>query len=271
VCGIVRPTAGQASVLGHDVVRDAVAARKLIGLVPQEINFDPFFSPREVLRFQMGYYGVARDDARIDEVLGALGLADKADTNARALSGGMRRRLLIAKALVHRPRVVFLDEPTAGVDVALRRELWQYVRQLRAQGSTIVLTTHYLEEAEALADRVAVIDRGTLITLDTPAQLLRQHGRRRLRVTLAAPLPEGGVLPEALLRAGATIDEGRHALTCSLEGGDVASLLGALAALGHPVADVETEHPSLEQVFIQLTARPPAAAPAGRPGPGARR
>jgi ABC-2 type transport system ATP-binding protein len=221
--------------------------------VPQEINFDPFFSPREALRFQMGYYGVRPDDARIDEVLAALGLSDKADTNARALSGGMKRRLLIAKALVHRPRVVFLDEPTAGVDVALRRELWQYVRRLRAEGTTIVLTTHYLEEAEALADRVAVIDHGRLITLDTPVELLRRHGRRRLRVTLAAPLAVGGELPEVLQRAGAAIDASRTSLTCSLEGGDVAALLAALAALGHPVADVETEHPSLEQVFLELT------------------
>src|SRR3954471_4265634 len=156
VCGLVRATAGHARVLGHDVVRDSIAARKLVGLVPQEINFDPFFTPREVLSFQMGYYGQRPDPARIDEVLRALDLSAKADTNTRALSGGMKRRLLIGKALVHRPPVVFLDEPTAGVDVALRRDLWGYVRQLRQGGTTIVLTTHYLEEAEELADRVAV-------------------------------------------------------------------------------------------------------------------
>ena len=134
VCGLVRPTGGTARILGHDVVRDALAARRLVGLVPQEVNFDPFFTPREVLRFQMGYYGVPPDNARIDEVLAALDLTAKADTNTRALSGGMKRRLLIAKALVPRPRVAFLDEPTAGVDVALRHDLWSYVRTLRAQG-----------------------------------------------------------------------------------------------------------------------------------------
>ena len=188
--------------LGHDVVRDAVAARRLVGLVPQEINFDPFFSPREVLRFQMGYYGVPPDAERIDEVLAALGLTAKADANTRSLSGGMKRRLLIGKALVHRPRVIFLDEPTAGVDVALRRELWQYVRQLRERGTTIVLTTHYLEEAEALADRVAVIDQGRLITVDTPRGLLRRHGKRRLRVTFTPAAARRGLnLPEALVRA----------------------------------------------------------------------
>ena len=142
VCGLVRPSGGTARVLGHDVVRDSLAARRQVGLVPQEVNFDPFFTPREVLRFQMGYFGVPPDDARIDEVLAALDLSAKADTNTRALSGGMKRRLLIAKALVPRPRVVFLDEPTAGVDVALRHDLWSYVRTLRAAGTTIVLTTH---------------------------------------------------------------------------------------------------------------------------------
>ena len=145
VCGLVRASGGRAAVFGHDVRRDAMTARRLVGLVPQEINFDPFFTPREALRFQMGYFGVRPDDARIEELLSALGLADKIDTNARELSGGMKRRLLIAKALSHAPRVVFLDEPTAGVDVALRRDLWAYVRKLRAAGTTIVLTAHYLE------------------------------------------------------------------------------------------------------------------------------
>src|SRR5262249_5847732 len=152
--------------------------RRAVGLVPQELNFDPFFTSREVLRFQMGYYGVPANERRIDELLEAVDLTEKADTNTRELSGGMKRRLLIAKALVHQPPVVLLDQPTAGVDIALRRDLWAYVRKLRERGTTIVLTTHYLEEAQSLADRVAVIDHGELVSLDTPAALLDQHGRK---------------------------------------------------------------------------------------------
>jgi ABC-2 type transport system ATP-binding protein len=253
VCGLVRATSGAARVFGHDVVRDAIAARKQVGLVPQEVSFDPFFSPREALRFQMGYYGLRPDPARIDEVLAAMDLSAKADTNTRALSGGMKRRLLIAKALVHRPRVLFLDEPTAGVDVALRQDLWAYVRKLRSEGTTIVLTTHYLEEAEALADRVGVIDKGTLVCLDTPAGLLRKHGRRRLRVTLARALGAGQAeLPAALRDGGATVDAEGRVVTCPIDHQDLSPLLAAFAALPIPIADFTTEEPSLEQVFLQL-------------------
>jgi ABC-2 type transport system ATP-binding protein len=252
VCGLVRATAGSARVMGHDVVADAMAARRIVGLVPQEINFDPFFKVHEVLRFQMGYYGVAPDRKRIDELLAALGLADKADANTRELSGGMKRRLLIAKALVHRPRVAFLDEPTAGVDVALRRDLWNYVRRLRAEGTTIVLTTHYLEEAEALADRVAVIDHGELITLETPQVLLARYGKKRARFTLSAPLPNG--LPERLKAAGATLDPSGLIVECPLADAGLADLLATVAALpGTSVVDIRTEQPSLEQVFLELT------------------
>jgi len=260
VCGLVRASAGRARVLGHDVVADAIAARRLVGLVPQEINFDPFFTPREVLAFQMGYYGQRPDRQRVDEVLRALDLSGKADTNTRALSGGMKRRLLIGKALVHRPRVVFLDEPTAGVDVALRRDLWSYVRQLREEGTTIVLTTHYLEEAEALADRVAVIDRGQLVGLDTTASLLARFGRKQLRVRLTAPVgPVPGAvapaLPAWLLDLGATLDASGRIVTCPLGAGSPAALLARLATLDPPVADIDTEQPSLEQVFLTLTSR----------------
>jgi ABC-2 type transport system ATP-binding protein len=250
VCGLVRPTGGRCSVLGHDVQRDALAARKLIGLVPQELNFDPFFSAREVLRFQMGYYGVEPNDARILEVLTALELRDKADTNTRELSGGMKRRLLIAKALVHRPKVAFLDEPTAGVDVALRRDLWAYVRKLRDEGTTIVLTTHYLEEAEQLADRIAVIDRGELITLDTPSALMAKHGHKQVRFTVAAPITEAQ-LPARLRELGATVDETRRVVTCAPAHEDYGALLSAAAPLG--ITDVQTVQPSLEQVFLALT------------------
>jgi ABC-2 type transport system ATP-binding protein len=264
VCGLTRPSDGRARVHGHDVITDALAARRLVGLVPQEINFDPFFTPREVLGYQLGYYGVAPDRARIDEVLAAMGLTAKADTNARALSGGMKRRLLIGKALVHRPRVIFLDEPTAGVDVALRRELWQYVRLLRERGTTIVLTTHYLEEAEALADRVAVIDKGRLITVDTPRGLLRQHGKRRLRVTFSQPLSAGLQLPPALAQAGAEVDQGRTILTCPLDAAALGPLLAAVSTVSTDVLDIETEQASLVQVFVELTANAHSAA--GTPG-----
>jgi ABC-2 type transport system ATP-binding protein len=260
VCGLVRPSAGTARVLGHDVVRDSLAARRCVGLVPQEVNFDPFFTPREVLRFQMGYYGVPPDDTRIDEVLAALDLSSKADTNTRALSGGMKRRLLIAKALVPSPRVVFLDEPTAGVDVALRHDLWSYVRTLRAGGTTIVLTTHYLEEAEALADRVAVIDKGTLVGMDTPAALLRRFGRKQVRFTLSAPWAGGGAetLPAPLRLLGATLDTTGHVVICPVAGTPatpIADLLALAATLSPAVIDVAIVQPTLEDVFLQLTGR----------------
>jgi ABC-2 type transport system ATP-binding protein len=260
VCGLVRATAGRARVMGHDVARDPIAARKLVGLVPQEVNFDPFFTPREVLSFQMGYYGQRPDRARVDEVLRALDLHAKADTNTRALSGGMKRRLLIGKALVHRPRVVFLDEPTAGVDVALRRDLWSYVRRLRQEGTTIVLTTHYLEEAEALADRVAVIDHGQLVGLDTTRALLARFGNKQIRVRLTAPVAGAAAtasslpsLPAWLQEMGATVDATGCIVTCPLGGMAPAALLARLGALQPAVADIDTEQPSLEQVFLALT------------------
>jgi ABC-2 type transport system ATP-binding protein len=252
VCGLTRATSGHARVLGHDVVDDAMAARRVVGLVPQEINFDPFFTPREVLRFQMGYFGVPPSDARVDEILAALSLSDKADVTSRELSGGMRRRLLIAKALVHRPRVAFLDEPTAGVDIALRKDLWSYVRKLRAEGTTIVLTTHYLEEAEELADRVAVIDRGRLIAVDKPDVLLKQHGKKQAFFRLAEPLAVP--LTDKLRALGATLDDSRTTVSCPVEG-DASDVLAAVAALPDRVLDMRTEQPSLEQVFLALTSR----------------
>ena len=242
-----------------------MAARRIVGLVPQEVNFDPFFSSREVLRFQMGYFGVPPSEARIDELLAAMALTEKADVTSRELSGGMRRRLLIAKALVHRPRVAFLDEPTAGVDVALRKDLWSYVRKLRNEGTTIVLTTHYLEEAEELADRVAVIDRGKLIAVDKPDVLRAQHGKKQAFFRLAEPLT---VPLTDTLRA-----HGRHARRGAHHGqlphlSDRAAtprdVLAAVAALPGRVLDMRTEQPSLEQVFLALTAarrrhEPPSA------------
>jgi ABC-2 type transport system ATP-binding protein len=180
VAGLTRASAGTATVMGRDVVRDYRFTRGVVGLVPQEINFDPFFTVEEALHFQAGYFGLRLPEARVVELLSALDLLQKRHVNARALSGGMKRRLLIAKALVHQPRVLFLDEPTAGVDVELRRALWAYVRVLRARGTTVVLTTHYLEEAEALADRIGVIDRGRLLLVEEKAALLERHGGRSL-------------------------------------------------------------------------------------------
>jgi ABC-2 type transport system ATP-binding protein len=180
VAGLVRATSGAAMVLGRDVVKDYRFTRRAIGLVPQEINFDPFFTVEESLRIQAGYFDVRLAGSRLEEILGALDLLGKRAVSCRHLSGGMKRRLLIAKALVHEPRVLFLDEPTAGVDVELRRSLWAYVRTLRERGTTVVLTTHYLEEAEALADRIGIIDHGRLLLVEEKGSLLRRHGGRSL-------------------------------------------------------------------------------------------
>jgi len=190
VAGLARATEGTVRVLGHDVVRDYRFTRRVLGLVPQEINFDPFFDVEEALRFQAGYFGVRLTESRIVELLEALDLTAKRHTNARALSGGMKRRLLIGKALVHEPKVLFLDEPTAGVDVELRQQLWRYVRRLRERGTTVVLTTHYLEEAEELADRVAVIDRGRLVLLEDKATLMARNQGQRLEDIYVALLQQ---------------------------------------------------------------------------------
>jgi ABC-2 type transport system ATP-binding protein len=180
VSGLVRASAGTVTVLGNDVVADYRETRRAIGLVPQEVNFDPFFTVEEALRIQAGYHGVRLSEARLVEILEALDLTSKRKAMSRSLSGGMKRRLLIGKALVHDPRVLFLDEPTAGVDVELRQQLWRYVRTLRERGTTIVLTTHYLEEAEALADRIGVIDRGRLLLVEEKAALVARHPGKRL-------------------------------------------------------------------------------------------
>jgi ABC-2 type transport system ATP-binding protein len=181
VAGTVRATSGTVTVLGKDVVSSYRETRRAVGLVPQEINFDPFFTVEEALRIQAGYFGVRLAEERLTEILDALDLAAKRKAMSRALSGGMKRRLLIGKALVHDPRVLFLDEPTAGVDVELREQLWNYVRRLRARGTTIVLTTHYLEEAEELADRVGLIDRGRLLLVEEKAALVARHAGKRLQ------------------------------------------------------------------------------------------
>jgi ABC-2 type transport system ATP-binding protein len=255
IAGLTRLTRGRVTVLGRDVVRDYRDTRRAVGVVPQELVFDPFFTVREVLRIQAGYFGFGRDHwPWIEELMAALALADKAQSNLRALSGGMKRRVLIAQALVHKPPVVILDEPTAGVDVELRQSLWDFVRRLHREGRTIVLTTHYLEEAEALCGRIAILNRGALVALDSKEALLRRGIGNRLcvRVRLRAPL----ALPPALAA------KLRHAEGESLEfeldreRETIVALLDELRARGAEVLDLETRAADLEDVFVELTRQP---------------
>lgn len=242
--GLVRPSAGRASVMGHDVVNDYRAARRQIGIVPQELVFDPFFNVRETLRFQSGYFGLRRNDDWIDEILANLGLADKADANMRTLSGGMKRRVMVAQALVHKPPVIVLDEPTAGVDVELRQTLWQFIQRLNRQGHTIVLTTHYLEEAEALCNRIAMMKNGRVIALDDKASLLARHAGRSVAMRLSAALP-------AELHSLRLTDSADGRVQLSLD--DVASLEHILAVLRQQqieVLDLEVCRPDLESIFV---------------------
>jgi ABC-2 type transport system ATP-binding protein len=254
LAGLSHLDAGHVSVLGHDVVADYRAARRALGVVPQELVFDPFFTVREVLRLQAGYFGLGRaSHAWIDELLGALGLADKADANMRGLSGGMKRRVLIAQALVHKPPVVVLDEPTAGVDVELRRQLWQFIRRLHGEGHTIVLTTHYLEEAEALCERIAILDRGAVIALDTKEGLLNRGMDRQSLTVSCAPPP--AVLPpavEALLRRRAG---GELVFQLRRQSDSIGAVLDALRAAGARITGLHTDQPDLEEVFLELTRR----------------
>jgi ABC-2 type transport system ATP-binding protein len=252
VAGLLRATSGTVSVTGYDVVRDYRAARRAVGLVPQEVNFDPFFTVEESLRLQAGYFGVRLSEERLDEILVALDLAHKRRAMARTLSGGMRRRLLIGKALVHDPAVLFLDEPTAGVDVELRHALWRYVRTLRARGTTIVLTTHYLDEAEELADRVAVIDQGRLVAVDETRRLVATHGHKRVRLALPRVLVE---LPPELAALGATLADDGRAVELTGPDGSLPPLLGALCERGLTPVDVDTRAPRLEDVFVRLVHR----------------
>jgi ABC-2 type transport system ATP-binding protein len=250
VAGLVRASEGEVSVLGRDVVRDYRFTRRAVGLVPQEINFDPFFTVEETLRFQAGYFGVRLSPGRLEEILEALDLAGKRHANTRSLSGGMKRRLLIGKALVHEPRVLFLDEPTAGVDVRLRQQLWSYVRLLRSRGTTIVLTTHYLEEAEELAERVAVIDRGRILLVEGKERLLERQGGKTVRISLTAPV---AALPATLAALGARLlEEGRALEVDAPAGGSFGPVLAAVAAAGLPAGDVETRRARLEDVFVSL-------------------
>lgn len=247
LAGLARPSAGSIRVLGHEVQGDYREARRRLGVVPQELVFDPFFTVRETLRIQSGYFGIRRNDDWIDEILANLDLADKADTNMRRLSGGMKRRVLVAQALVHRPPVIVLDEPTAGVDVELRQGLWRFIRRLNQDGHTIILTTHYLEEAEALCGRIALMKQGRILALDSTANLLARFTGH----TLVLRLAEGQVLPQDLLPLSRAAREGE--LQLHLE--QLQQLEGILAALrlaGVQIEDLQLQSPDLEDVFMSI-------------------
>lgn len=253
LAGLTRPTSGTAAVLGHDVIHDYQQARRSLGVVPQEVVFDPFFTVREVLRIQAGYYGLGRAHYEwIEQVMSALMLLDKADSNMRTLSGGMKRRVLVAQALVHKPPVVVLDEPTAGVDVELRKSLWKLLGELHREGRTIVLTTHYLEEAQSLCNRIAILNRGDLVALDTTQALLNRYGNRakELHVTLSQPVPSLPTPLQELIRQ----QDGTQ-LVFGLQNAHLsaADILGELKNCGAPVADFHTAHANLEDIFVSLT------------------
>jgi ABC-2 type transport system ATP-binding protein len=244
--GLVRPDAGRLSIMGHDVERDFRAARRAVGIVPQEIVFDPFFTVRETLEIQAGYFGLRRNGAWIDELLERLGLASKARANMRSLSGGMKRRVMVAQALVHRPPVIVLDEPTAGVDVELRQALWAFVRSLNAAGHTIVLTTHYLEEAEQLCSRIAMMKEGRIVALDTTARLLASFSERVMRVKL-----EAGTLPPALAMRATAEPSGAWRIAID-DMAHVERVLLQLREAGCAVASLEVGEPELEEVFVKV-------------------
>jgi len=267
LAGLVTKTAGEARVWGYDIERDMRAARRAIGVVPQELNFDPFFTPAEMLDVQAGLYGVPRAERRTDEILEAVGLSDKRDAYTRSLSGGMKRRLLVAKAMVHSPKVLVLDEPTAGVDVELRRSLWRQVRKLNESGVTILLTTHYLEEAEELCDRVAIINHGRVIACEPTEQLMARMDSKQLRVTLEREID--GVPPGL---GGYSVEQrGPRGLLFSYAPSQTGAgeILQAVARAGLAVADVSTREAELEDVFLSLTSAPDVADDVARPGSAA--
>ncbi|QAU36172.1 ABC transporter ATP-binding protein [Janthinobacterium sp. 17J80-10] len=250
IAGLSRADAGHVAIHGHDVVADYRQARRMLGVVPQELVFDPFFTVRETLRMQSGYFGLKNNDAWIDEVMHNLDLTDKADANMRALSGGMKRRVLVAQALVHKPPVIVLDEPTAGVDVELRQTLWQFIGRLNREGHTVVLTTHYLEEAQALCNRIAMLKAGKVVALDTTAALIKRISGSQLAVTLSQ-----GQLPESLQPLLTHPAEGAANRQYTLrvnDYADVEPILARLREAGARIEDMQLHQADLEDVFIQI-------------------
>ena len=264
--GLVTLERGTVRVLGRDVVSEYRATRRAIGLAPQEFNFDRFFPIREILVLQAGYYGIPRAQAtrRADEMLERFGIADKADQKIMKLSGGMKRRLLIAKSMMHDPEILILDEPTAGVDVELRRALWSYLRELNARGTTVLLTTHYIEEAEALCEEVAIIDHGRIVARGSPEHLVATGGDRHLEIELTEPPADG--LPPAVTSRPHAIDGRRLVITAPHPRQIVAEVLNGLYAAGLKITEVRIAESSLEEVFIRLTGRSIAEAPDGAQG-----
>ncbi|WP_173931295.1 ABC transporter ATP-binding protein [Chelativorans sp. Marseille-P2723] len=253
ICGLVTPTTGSVTVRGNDIIRDYRAARQLIGLVPQELYVETFETVWATVNYSRGLFGKKPDPALCEKILRDLSLWDKKDSRILTLSGGMKRRVMIAKALAHEPQILFLDEPTAGVDVELRKEMWQLVRGLRDRGVTIILTTHYIEEAEEIADRVGVINHGRLLLVEEKAELMRKLGRKRLTVALSTPI---NVLPQMLTRYDLAIEDGGRQLVYSYNTQDertgIGSLLADLNREGIPVKDLDTEQSSLEDIFVSL-------------------
>ena len=250
IAGLLKPTSGKISVMGHDVVNYYQAARMALGVVPQELVFDPFFNVREMLRFQAGYFGRGcENDAWVDEVIESLDLTDKAHTNMRKLSGGMKRRALIAQALAHKPPVIVLDEPTAGVDVELRQVLWRFIKKLNTEGHTIILTTHYLEEAEALCERVAMMKDGKIVALDTTANLLANLAGKNLRLKLGNAMLPTTLLP--LLKSG---ESGVFTLALT-ELNQVEFVLGEIRKAKVTIEDMQLFEADLEDVFMSLVGK----------------
>lgn len=247
--GLTRPDQGSVQIMGHDVRQDYRAARRAVGIVPQELVFDPFLSVRETLKFQSGYYGIRHNDDWIDEILANLALTEKADTNMRRLSGGMKRRVMVAQALVHRPPVIVLDEPTAGVDVELRQSLWAFIQRLNDQGHTIILTTHYLEEAETLCNRIAMLKQGRLLALEDKSALMGRGSARRLRLKLSTAELPATLLPLLVSRDADVVE--LRLLDCSqLEG-----ILAELRQANIQIRDVEVSKPDLEEIFVEMMHR----------------
>jgi ABC-2 type transport system ATP-binding protein len=253
ICGITNATGGQATVGGHDISENYRAARRLIGLVPQEVNLEPFEKVRNTVAFSRGLFGKPRNDAFVEDILRKLSLWDKRNSQIRELSGGMKRRVLIAKALSHEPRLLFLDEPTAGVDVELRRDMWQIVEELRSTGVTIILTTHYIEEAEAIADRVGVINHGQLLLVEDKASLMRRMGQKELEIQLDGPL---SAMPDALARDGLSIKASGDCLIYTYDTRSdrtgITALLNDIQTAGLRLRDVQTRQSSLEDIFVGL-------------------
>jgi ABC-2 type transport system ATP-binding protein len=265
LAGLVTRTAGEARVWGYDIDRDMRAARRAIGVVPQELNVDPFFTPRESLDLQAGLYGVPAAERRTDEILAAVNLGEQADAYARSLSGGMRRRLLVAKAMVHSPPVLVLDEPTAGVDVELRQQMWAYVRKLNADGTTILLTTHYLEEAESLCDSIAIIDHGRIVACDSTAAMLRRLDAKQMTVTVEAPLAK---VPPGLGRFEVVVRDDHHLVfrypPSRIDSGEI---VAAVLDAGLVITDLTTREVELEDIFLRLTRRQDEPPPGRRQAP----